>query len=150
MITRQRFAQIPLFAGLTEAQLNVLYGLSRGVIYPLHSTLFTEGSRAAHVFILIDGCVSVHVSRTMQAGALVMNTLEQFGQLIGWSGLVPPGEYTATATCIEDSHILVMDVEPVMKALEANPVMGFLVMRQIAQQISTRLQNIERVVMKTL
>ena len=37
-----------------------------------------------------------------------------------------------------------------MRALEADPAMGFVVMRRLTEVISGRLQNLQRVVLKTL
>jgi CRP-like cAMP-binding protein len=59
----------------------------------------------------------------------------------GWSGIVPPYQYTASAKCEEDTKFLVVSSETFMKLLKQNPEFGFKVMQHINEIIGDRLRN---------
>ncbi len=151
MITIQNLAQSAVFAGLTEEQLAPFMALAEEITCPRGKPIFEEGETARRMFILLEGKVSIRVqllSRPEQVTPLA--TLTQGGQLIGWSGFMPPNDYTATALCQDHSRFLVFEGAAFMNLLESNPAVGFIIMRNISEAISERLRSVQRSVLKTL
>lgn len=65
--------------------------------------------------------------------------MSQLGRLLGWSALVEPNRYTATAECVKDSKVIKIDGGRLMRVLEKHPREGMTIMRRLAGVIATRL-----------
>jgi CRP-like cAMP-binding protein len=141
---------IELLSYLTNEQIALFQELAEVKAYPKGSRLFQEGDKASTIFILFEGKVSIQVQLSSRPGSVAITVLENSGQLVGWSGLVGPSYYTASAVCLEDSNFLMIEGEAFTKILEMEPMVGFNVMQHVSLVISQRLRNIQSVVLKTL
>ncbi len=150
MVTTQELGRFGLFAGLSEAQLDRILALAEEKHCHAGESLFREGDPATHLYLLLKGKVAIQVQLTSRPETITTTVLSQPGQLIGWSGLVPPHHYTAAGVCQADSHLLMIEGEALRQAMERDPEMGFLLMQQIAGVISGRLRTVQQVVLKTL
>jgi CRP-like cAMP-binding protein len=150
MITAQEIGQMPLFADLSQEQLEVLAGLAEEKNFAEGEYLFKEGDSATHIFILLEGKIGIQVRLTSRPDSYTYTVLSQFGQMVGWSGLVAPSHYTAAAVSQMDSRLMAMDGQALMRAFEADCHLGFTVMRRVTEVIGGRMRNIQRVVFKTL
>ncbi len=150
MTSPQLLAQCPLFEGLPESYLARFAALAEEVTCAAGDALFREGEEASRLYILLSGKVNVQVQPTALTHPLTIVSLSTFGQLVGWSGFMPPNYYTASAICQEDSRLLAFDGPAFNRLLEENHELGFTVMRRIAGVISQRLRTIQGIVLKTL
>ncbi len=150
MITPQQLANSPLFEGLAEDQLALFVPLAEEVSVSTGQALFRAGETASRLYILLDGKVSVQVHPTALTHPLTIVSLSTAGQLVGWSGFMPPNYYTADAVCQTDSHLVAFDGIAFNRVLEQNPALGLTVMRRIAGVISQRLRLMQSVVLKSL
>ena len=150
MITAQDLAQSPLFAGLPAEALDQFAALAQEVTCPAGQMLFREGNEASRLYLLRAGKINVQVQPTALTEPLTIVSLSTFGQLVGWSGFMPPNYYTASALCLEDSNLLAFEGQAFNRLLEDNPALGLIVMRRIAQVISQRLRTIQGSVIKLL
>ena len=137
-------------ADLAAADLARFAALAQEVSCPAGTMLFREGNEASHLYLLRSGKISVQVQPTALTEPLTVVSLSTFGQMVGWSGFMPPNYYTASALCLEDSTLLAFDGQAFNDILEANPAVGLTIMRRIAQVISQRLRTIQGVVIKSL
>lgn len=149
MVTTRELSQIPMFARLSEAQQEAVARLAREMTCSEGDVLFREGDTASQLYILLDGRVSIRVRLSSRPESLSVASLGQYGQLVGWSGLISDN-YTASAICDTDSRLLTIGADELSAQLQENPEIGFLVMENVAMTISERLRNIQRVVLKTL
>jgi CRP/FNR family cyclic AMP-dependent transcriptional regulator len=150
MITPQQLATSPIFAGLPEADLVRLVPLAEEVVCPAGSMLFKEGEDASRLYVLLSGKVNVQVQPIALTQPLTVVSLSTAGQLVGWSGFMPPSYYTASAVCLEESRLLAFDGAAFNRVLDENPALGLVVMRRIAGVISSRLRTIQSIVLKNL
>ncbi len=150
MVSTQVLAQSDLFADLAAEQLAKVASLAEEVTCAQGETLFQEGGPASHLFILLEGRVAVQVQLTTRPGRIITTSLSQAGQMVGWSGFVPPRHYTASAVCEANCRLLAIPGDDLMQLLEQHPEMGFLVMRRAAEIISGRLRNIQQFVLTTM
>lgn len=150
MITTHTLTQSDLFADLSESQLASIMALAEEVTHPKGDIFFQEGQSASHLYILLAGEVTIEVQSNTSPQRLATTSLNRAGQLVGWSGFVAPHSYTAAAVCHTECRLLAIPGEALMKALEADPAMGFLVMRRAAELISGRLRNVQRFVLQSL
>ncbi|MCL4237586.1 MAG: cyclic nucleotide-binding domain-containing protein [Anaerolineae bacterium] len=150
MITPQLLAQSPLFTDLPDEYLARFAALAHEVTCAAGDALFREGEEASRLYILLSGKVNVQVQPTALTDTLTIVSLSTVGQLVGWSGFMPPNYYTASAICQEDSHLLAFDGIAFNRLLEEDRALGFTIMRRIAGVISQRLRTVQGVVLKTL
>lgn len=150
MVPPATLAQTRLFEGLADHQLERFAALASEVAYNAGDTIFEEGAEACCLYVLLDGKVKIHTQLTSRPENISMAVLNQPGQVIGWSGFLAEARYTGSATCLEDSCLLEFDGAAFMALLEADPALGFVIMRRLADVISSRLRNIQRFVLKTL
>lgn len=150
MITIQNLTQSAVFAGLNEEQLAPFMALAEEITCPRGKPIFEEGETARRLFILLEGKVSIRVQLLSRPDQVTLATLNEGGQLVGWSGFMPPNDYTATALCQDHSRFMVFEGAAFMNLLESNPAVGFIIMRHITEAISERLRNVQRSVLKNL
>jgi CRP-like cAMP-binding protein len=150
MTTAQDLAQLDLFADLPEEWLADFAALAEEVTCPPGETLFCEGCAAERVYVLLEGKVTIRVGLSSRPEDVMVASLSQPGQLVGWSGAMQPDNYSASAVCQEETRLLAFDGARFMDVLRSHPPAGLVLMQRIAHTISGRLRNLQRVVLKTL
>ena len=149
MVPNQLITQIDLFEGLPEESVTAIAQISDEVPYSKGKLIFHEGSAAECIYILLDGEVTVQVSSTSKSESIVVASISMPFHVFGWSGLVPPYHYTASALCEADSRILAVHGEKLIEVLQTEPLTGFIVMQRISELISRRLRNSRIALLKT-
>lgn len=128
----------PALAGLTVADVDELEAVAIVRDYATDEPIFTEGEDAYGVCIILSGRVSLRTS----LGAEQVEVAEAVpGELIGWSGLVPPHEFSATAVALEKTSIAVLQSEDLIRFSEEDQYLGRILMRNVASLISQRLRE---------
>jgi CRP-like cAMP-binding protein len=130
-----------LFSGLSEAQLAGIAAFCQEVTYAKGKMLFHEGQTAGQLFILLEGKVHLQVRLASHLDNITVEIISQPYHTLGWSGLVSPYYYTASAICQADSRLVALDGPALMQVLEADPATGFTVMRRITEIVCDRLRN---------
>lgn len=150
MDIKETIKSIGLLNGMSDEQVTALEEFTQVTNYKKEERLFQVGHEAKFVYILLEGKVSIQVQLSSRPENMSIVVLQKFGQLVGWSGLMGGAHYTANGVCLEDSRLLKIDGPKFMGVLEQNPQTGFIVMREISKVISTRLRNLQSVVLKTI
>ena len=100
-----------------------------------------EGDEAFGLCVLLSGRVGLLV----EAGSgrhLVVDTVRP-GELFAWSGAVSPYHYTATGHAMVDSQVAVLGREELESLCEADPVLGYHLMREITVVMGRRVRDLE-------
>lgn len=109
---------------------------------PAEKVLFREGDTAEYLYILEDGQVVI----TVPGKKAITFPVDSVGSVFGWSALVEPRRYTASAECTMDSKVIKIDGERLLKLFERYPHEGLLILRRLAGVMATRLvQSYRRV-----
>lgn len=103
--------------------------------YPAEHILFREGEDADHLYLLEDGQVAISI----EGEAKIVFPITEPGSMFGWSALVEPRKYTASAEFVMDSKVLKLDGERILRLFERYPAEGLLIMRRLAGVIAGRL-----------
>ena len=150
MISNQILSQNKLFEGIPEKNLAAITKISEEITLTKGRLAFVEGSPAEHVFILLEGEIDIQVTLTSRPGSVTVAVINQPNQSFGWSGIVTPYTYTASALCKTDCRILAIDGKKLIQVLQQEPESGFIVMQRIAELIARRLRNSRIALLKTL
>jgi len=98
-------AHLPLFAGLSAADLTEVLREARSSRFAKHSAVFEQGAEAASFFLLLHG--HVRASKTTPAGEQIVVRYVAPGEIFGVAPAIGLPHYPATATAVDDSIVLV-------------------------------------------
>ncbi len=146
----QHLSQIELIKDLPERLMREILGYCVEINKKKDEVIFNAQDEARTLFILLEGSVAIRVGLTSRPENVTISFVNKPYSAFGWSGVVSPFHYTATAVCDEDSRLLAIDGHRLMQLLEDNPAEGFVVMRRMTEIISNRLRNSHLALLKTL
>jgi CRP/FNR family transcriptional regulator, nitrogen oxide reductase regulator len=97
-------AYLPLFAGLSGADLDSILSEARSVRIPKNSTVFQQGEDAHSIFVLLHG--HVRASKATPSGEQIVVRYVGTGETFGVATAIGLQRYPATATAVDDSVVL--------------------------------------------
>jgi CRP-like cAMP-binding protein len=150
MITKESLASFELFKGIPTDVLDEVAKLCDDVFIQQGGYVFREGEMADKLHLLVKGSIALRVNLTSRPESVTVSIVSRPHQTLGWSGVVAPNHYTASAFCEEDSHLIAIPADKFMQVMEAHPEAGFKVMLRITEIISDRLRNSRQALLKTL
>ena len=136
MINIDQLRNVDIFQGLTDWELKIVSQFFQEENVTEGVTLFQEGERADRLFILEEGAVSLMLEEGEQYSVTTP------GKIIGWSFLVPPNRYTASAVTTAPSKLLVIKSPDFYYLIHKELRMGVKVMENLAQVVASRLSQI--------
>ena len=139
-----------LFKDVSEETLIKIENLVTEKKYSKGDLIFKEGEDATCLHILISGLIGLRVRLTSRPESVTVSIVKNSYESFGWSGVVPPYHYTATAECLEDSKVVDIPGDKLMEILSQDPKSGFIVMQRITEIIAKRLGNSRQALIKTL
>jgi CRP-like cAMP-binding protein len=98
-------AQLPLFAGLSTADLDAILSEARSVRIGKNTAVFEQGEEAHSFFVLLHG--HVRASKTTPAGEQIVVRYVAAGETFGVAKAISLDFYPATAIAVSDSVVLV-------------------------------------------
>jgi CRP-like cAMP-binding protein len=134
MILIERLRNVEIFQGLKDEELQVVARFCHEETMPEGCTLCEEGARAIKLFILEEGAISIRFMKGVNFA------VQNPGKILGWSFLVPPNRYTASAVTIRPSKLLVINSPDFYALVNQDPKMGLKIMNNLAQVVASRMK----------
>ena len=150
MITKESLAKFDLFQGISTEVLEEVAKIGEEVFVSKDGYVFREGERADKLHLLVKGSIALRVNLTSRPDSVTVSIVSRPHQTLGWSGVVAPNHYTASAHCEEDSMLVALPADKFMKIMEAHPEAGFKIMLRVTEIISDRLRNSRQALLKTM
>jgi CRP-like cAMP-binding protein len=140
LLRRHRF-----FGGLREEELAAIAMIAEECGFPDGGTIFREGERAAHLFILTAGTVDL-VYEIHRPGGIDTSYVGSIntGEPFGVSAFVEPYVFTASGQAQGEVRTIAIDAAALRALSEVDCHLGYTVMRQVAVALAERL-NFARV-----
>jgi CRP-like cAMP-binding protein len=129
----------PYFRGMPLKRLEEVSRFFQEEFHPKGSILLEEKRLAGRLFILLRGTVAVSFRRGEEE--LIVEIHRKKGDLFGWSALVPPKKYTATAKALEDIRVLSIPGRDLERFFRHHPSCGWLFLKKLSTLIATRLHR---------
>lgn len=126
-----------LFRGLGQEFLDLVAGCARNVRFAEGTYLYHEGDSADEVFLIREGLVNMEISAPGQ-GTMVVQTMGP-NALVGLSWIVPPYRWAYDARAATDLRAISLDATCLRGKCDADPALGYEVMKRIAPVIIDRL-----------
>lgn len=133
--------QIDLLRGLKEEERRKLEDLGTIGRYEPNIVIFSEGTEAEYFYLLEEGRVSIEsrLSRGLRFPIMAVSP----GQAFGWSALVVPHQYTATALSLTPIRVNRIPKEAMLAMMRANSALGLVIMEKVASIIASRVRSLE-------
>ena len=129
----------PFLEGFDPRDLAELARRATVVSFDQSEPVFTQGNPATCLYLLVAGTVELSVGREGGPG-LVVETVTHQGYPIGWSAMVEPYVYRATATAREPTRLVAIGREALEHQARANPGFGMTLMRAVVGIVGDRLR----------
>lgn len=133
--------QSELFKDLSQDVLKKIVAFCQEAEYLRGDTIYLEGDETRHLYVLEYGLVTLRIDTPVGEEKVMVTAIRDRGEIFGWSSLVAPHFHTATAVCLESTKLLVVDGVELMRLLEEDPRSGFVVMKNVAAIIASRLRK---------
>lgn len=135
MVSIDRLRKVEIFQGLGDEELKKVAPFCLEESFPKGSVLCEEGERADKFFILEDGSVSIRFHKGVNF------CIQTPGKILGWSFLVPPSRYTASAQALVPTKVLVVKSPDFYEMVHKDAKMGLKIMENLAHIVANRLKT---------
>jgi len=145
---RTILATTEIFDNFSDSQLTLVAALCTPVTFNRGHVLLNENDASDEMYIIGRGGVEVLVNPAAVAGRapdglepVVLTELRQ-GQVVGEVSLVDQGVRSATIRVSRDDTLLLrLRREQLMRLCETYPVLGYKLMRNLASELATKIRN---------
>ncbi|MGD8710548.1 MAG: cyclic nucleotide-binding domain-containing protein [Ectothiorhodospiraceae bacterium] len=134
------------FTGLSAGVIDLLAGASREMHLDKDQVLFVQGDRAEHFYLIREGAIAIEIP-AIYGPSLEVQHLGG-GKILGWSWLIPPYEWTFQARADEPTELLEFDGNAILARCEADPAVGYAVLKRFSNLMSERLEASRRKMME--
>lgn len=139
MVSTQVLREFGLFEALDDSELNKIVELCHEHSLDEGAPLFTQGNKATRLHLCRSGKVDITVRLHEPWGIEVTVHKAREGEVFGWSSLVKPNIYTASAKCTERTEDIYIEASDLINLFEENPHIGYVLMSNLSGVISSRL-----------
>lgn len=119
MHTAELLATVPLFKLLNDDERDDLQGVLDRRVFRPEEKVFSIGEPGDSLYVVGTGSVELYVKDN--TGAKIVLTVCEAGQVFGELSLFDGGARTASAVCVEESTLLVLDRDDLLKFLRRHP-----------------------------
>ena len=147
--TAELLRESPFFETFGPRDIDALVGHAMMCSVPAETVIVRENEPAESLYMIVAGKVRLsfetpgafHRPGAPDDNKALIRTLTEPGRIIGWSALVEPYHYRATATALEDTHLLVFERHWLECRAEENPEFGVELMTQVLWVLGNRLRE---------
>jgi CRP/FNR family cyclic AMP-dependent transcriptional regulator len=125
-----------LFKGVSQRVITRIGSGSEEETFKKGAVVFRAGSKADYLYVLVNGNVDV----TVQRGEKARFVVDRPGEVFGWSALVGPYTYTATATCSNETSVIKVPRDLIEHAVIEHPEEGLAIFKNLTGIIAQRLR----------
>jgi len=139
MVSVEVLKGFELFKGLAEDNLAKLAELCH--LYAMHEgdRIFAETTKARDVHLCRSGKVDILIWVGQPWNRNIAVHRAGLGEVFGWSALVAPYIYTASAECAESGEEIRLKGSELLTVFGQNPLIGYTIMENLSANISLRL-----------
>jgi len=139
MISAQVLKEFRLFKGFNDSELVKVVEICHEKTIGTGKVLFKQGNKASKLHLCRSGIVDIVVWLNQPHGIEVTVHKVKPGEVLGWSSLVEPYIYTASAKCSEKADIIYTDASDLIELFRKDSHIGYIFMKNLSTVISSRL-----------
>jgi len=134
-------AKVPLFAGLSETDIEAIAKVSTTRSLKAREELFHKGEEGSQIYVVASG--TLKVITTSDEGNDLMFCLVETGDVIGEVSLLTDRCRTASVRCLEPSELIVIDRREFRALLTTRPEVGIELLTVLATRLARVSEFIE-------
>ncbi|MGZ4602286.1 MAG: cyclic nucleotide-binding domain-containing protein [Kineosporiaceae bacterium] len=139
MVPVELLAEHPLFSGLDDDLVALAAGCAVEVHAATDEVLFRTGDPADRCYLMRRGRIALEI--VGEGGErLVVDTVDD-GGVVGLAWLVPPYRWYLDARAVVPTTALAVDATCLRATLDADPRLGYLVLRRLVGALYERMQS---------
>lgn len=132
--------RIELFHGLEDRQIDQIIGIGQENSYTKDAVVFAQGSMGDAMYIIGTGQVEIQIDAG--GGKTFSPVYLGSGQVFGEMALVDQGTRSASIVVVEDNTTIYrLPAEDLIALCTSDTAIGFVIMRNLAQDISFKLRH---------
>jgi CRP/FNR family transcriptional regulator, dissimilatory nitrate respiration regulator len=147
MLTTTELASHPLLRNAPSSALDAIVKLATERSYTTDEVIFTAGSPANGLYLLVAGGVRVVRGRRDRQHVI---HLEKSGGTLGEVPLFAGGGYPATAIASEPTRCFILSHAALRAAIASSPEFAFLLLERLAQRVRGLVERLDRVTSQTV
>lgn len=132
----ERLRGFRLLNGLDDAELEAVAEIAAVESYPAGARLAEEGAEADRLYLVLDGRAVVSVG--LPDGHQGVLDEVRAGEVLGWSAVMAPYRYTASAAAVEDVRAVVLFSTDLRRLFEREHHLGYCVVRNAGEIVARR------------
>jgi CRP/FNR family cyclic AMP-dependent transcriptional regulator len=125
--------QVPLFSGLSPAELEAIERLAVRKRYPRNTIIIEQGDEANTLYLLVSGRVKIYMPGD-DAKEVVLREVGP-GSYVGELAMLVGGTRSASVRTVEDSTFLVLTQHSFNQIITAHPQIALTLLRDLAQRV---------------
>ncbi|MCC6614061.1 MAG: cyclic nucleotide-binding domain-containing protein [Anaerolineae bacterium] len=141
MISPELLRRFPIFAGLPPQAFADLAQMADEDMLTADTLLFQEGEEADELYLLLEGSVDLLMNLDEKGDKQIEIETLVAGEIAGWSALIAPHVYKASAAASTLVRVAVLDAVRLRAYIVAHPEHGLRIMEHLAQTIGDRLNH---------
>jgi CRP/FNR family cyclic AMP-dependent transcriptional regulator len=133
-----------IFGELSDSEAARLIAVARSQQCQMGECLFLLGDYADRLYVVVTG--RVELTFPLSFGGEVRDVPVESktpGSVLGWSALVKPHRLTLSARAAETSTLATFLRQDMLRVFQAEPHIGYAVMRHIAEVVGRRLLQVQ-------
>lgn len=140
MIWADTLKKTRVFKDLTSGELDLIEKLVDERSCTAKTKVVKEGDSSTNFYICVEGELAIQID-VPGRGTIVTGTISD-NNVFGWSALATIPHYGASVVTRKDSRMLVLSGKNLKGIFENHPRIGYCVMRNLIEVISSRLQDV--------
>ena len=167
MLDKNVITEFTFFSGINQEKLEPIISQFDLLEFQTNEIIFHQGDSAKNLYGVLDGEVELSIIVTdkiyradVEFEEAVRNRLEIIekpivvdtvvsGEVFGWSSLVSPGRWTATAQSSSACKIFFISAADLNDMFDKDPELGYVLMRRLNEIIASRLQKRTDILVET-
>ena len=133
--------QVDLFSGLSDQMLTKVANLCQSQTFETESIIVERTSPPENFYLIQQGTVKILTGPDDETESLAAVITLGKGQSFGEMGLIDSGPRSATVEAATNTDLLTIECQRFLDLCEADTTLGYIVMRNIAADLSFKLRN---------
>jgi CRP-like cAMP-binding protein len=133
-------AKCEIFKGMDGSEIKSVAGICQEKDYANGSIIFNEASGDCGMYILVQGQVDIQMTLGIDSAPATVHVIRD-GEVFGELSLVDRAPRSATAKSAGDSKTFVLEADAFENLVKTNSHIGYVVMKNIARIVTTRLRE---------
>ena len=140
-------ARLPIFSGLDKTRIRRL--LDQAVVrsFGRNAVLFLQDEPATRFYVILDGWVRLY--RQTAEGQESTIAVYARGDSFAEAAILQGGVFPVTAVVVDDARLLVIEAEPFLRHLQADPQLCLNMMASMSTHLRRLVQQVEQLTLRS-